>query len=93
MIQEIAYFEKQQIESLPSLIGEYFSTISGAIGEKLSNIINTVATVVFGIAVGLGEAPLYGFICLCYVPVILLTVTVFGGAMKRAAMSKIIVSK
>jgi ABC-type multidrug transport system fused ATPase/permease subunit len=32
--QEIAFFEKQNIEALPSMIAEYFATISISIGEK-----------------------------------------------------------
>jgi ABC-type multidrug transport system fused ATPase/permease subunit len=93
LVQEIAYFEKQQVEALPSLIGEYFSSISGAVGEKLSNIISTLATVVFGIAVGLGESPVFGVINLGFVPVILLTVTVFGGAIKTVSFKKLEVSR
>ena len=34
MKQEIAFFEKQQIEALPSKISEYFTHISEGSGEK-----------------------------------------------------------
>ncbi len=78
---------------MPSLIGEYFSSISGAIGEKLSNIISTLATVVFGVTVGLVESPVFGVINLGFVPIILLTVTFFGGAIKTVSFKKLDVSR
>jgi len=34
--QETAFFEKQQIEALPSKIAEYFQAIGEGIGEKLA---------------------------------------------------------
>ena len=36
MRQETEFFEKQQVEALPSKISEYFSAISVGLGEKLA---------------------------------------------------------
>lgn len=49
--QEVAYFEKENVEQLPSQIGENFSIITEAIGEKYGNIIFSVATLVAGFAI------------------------------------------
>ncbi len=89
LLQEIGYFEEQHVESLPTLIGEYFSTISGAIGEKFSNIINTLATFIVGVAVALVEGPVYACICLAFFPVLFLTLACFGKSLKKSAAMKI----
>ena len=34
MVQEIAYFEQNNVEAMPSDIGQYFNTISLGIGES-----------------------------------------------------------
>jgi hypothetical protein len=34
MKQEVKYFEKQQVEALPSTISEYFYHLSDGAGEK-----------------------------------------------------------
>jgi hypothetical protein len=35
MRQEIEFFERQQVEALPSQISEYFEAISSGVGEKI----------------------------------------------------------
>ena len=39
MKQEISFFEKQQIEALPSTIAEYFTHITEGSGEKTGQLI------------------------------------------------------
>lgn len=87
--QEIAYFEEQKIESLPSLIGEYFSTISGAIGEKFSNVLSTVFIFAFGLGVAIYLSVVYAFISLAFFPVILMTVAIFGKHLKKSGFDKV----
>jgi hypothetical protein len=39
MRQETEFFERQQVEALPSKISEYFSAIAVGLGEKFAQII------------------------------------------------------
>jgi ABC-type multidrug transport system fused ATPase/permease subunit len=74
---------------MPTLIGEYFSTISGAIGEKFSNIVTTIATFVFGIGIGLFEGPVYACICIAFFPIMFLVVALLGRSLKKSAAMKL----
>jgi len=78
MKQEVAYFELQNVEQLPSQIGENFSIIQESIGEKFSNIIFTAACVVAGIGIAFYRGADFAAICLAYIPIIMVSVTLFG---------------
>jgi ABC-type multidrug transport system fused ATPase/permease subunit len=81
------------VESLPSLIGEYFSTISGAIGEKFSNVLSTVFIFGMGVGVAIYESVVYAFISLAFFPVIFLTVGFFAKRLKKVSLDKIEASR
>lgn len=54
------------------MIGEYFATISGAIGEKFSAIINTLAITIVGIIVSFCYGPTFAAICFGFFPIMML---------------------
>ena len=63
MRQEVKYFEKQQIEALPSKLAETFTHISEGSGEKVGQLITTVGATISGAIIGLIVCPYYA-LCL-----------------------------
>ena len=51
MKQEIKYFEKQQVEALPSKISEYFFHLSEGAGEKFGQIMNAFGMITGGLTI------------------------------------------
>lgn len=86
--QEIAYFEKNNVEQLPSQIGENFFIVTESIGEKFSNIIYTAATVCGGIFIAFFKGADFAGICFAYVPVILGAMIIFGSQVKKSTLEK-----
>jgi ABC-type multidrug transport system fused ATPase/permease subunit len=78
---------------LPSLIGEYFSTISGAIGEKFSNVLSTIFIFGMGLGVAIYESVAYAFISLAFFPILFLTIGLFGRKLKQVSLDKIEASR
>ena len=68
MKQEVAFFEEQQIEALPSKLAEYFTHISEGSGEKMGQLISTSGATASGIVIGLIINPFYALAVLCYLP-------------------------
>lgn len=68
MRQEVEFFEKQQIEALPSKIAEYFTHISEGSGEKMGQLISVVGASLSGIIIGLIFCPYYALCLLVYLP-------------------------
>jgi ATP-binding cassette subfamily B (MDR/TAP) protein 1 len=91
--QDIAFFETQDIESLPSMIGEYFTTISGAIGEKFSNILNAFSSFIIAFIMVLIQGPLFAVICISFFPIIFTIIFIFAGKLKSASQEKLAVSR
>ena len=60
MKQEVAYFEKQQIEALPSKMAEYFTHISAGSGEKMGQLLQTCSSTIAGLTIGIVINPFYG---------------------------------
>ena len=52
-----------------------------------------MASTVLGIGVALVQSPIYGLICLGFMMILFLIMSVFGSALKKAAFAKIEVSK
>ena len=75
------------------MIGEYFSTISGAIGEKFAAIINTIAIIVFGIVLAFVVGPTFAAICFAYFPIMLLFLALFARKLKGAMEEKVETTK
>ena len=69
MRQETAYFEKQQVEALPSRISEYFLHIADGSGEKLSQVVTTLGMIGSGFAIAFARGPVFAAICAGYIPI------------------------
>mmetsp|Transcript_3777 Transcript_3777/g.4326 ORF Transcript_3777/g.4326 Transcript_3777/m.4326 type:complete len:241 (+) Transcript_3777:493-1215(+) len=93
MRQEIAYFEKNKVEELPAQISEVFETVKASIGEQISNLAFAVATCVAGIVYSLSFGPVFAGICLCYLPVLLAIISIFGSMVRRFTLQKVDVIK
>lgn len=91
--QEVAYFEKSNVEQLPSQIGENFATVTEAIGEKYSNIIFSISSLVGGLAIAYYRGADFAAVCTAFVPVIFLVMFLFMIQIKRAAIAKMGVVK
>lgn len=86
MRQEIAFFERQQVEALPSKMAEYFTLISSGIGEKLGQFLVAASATVTGLVLGVCVNPQYGGILLTYLPLGYL----FMSRMQNAMVKKIV---
>lgn len=93
MQQEIAYFDRNRVEQIPSQMAEIFDTCKGAIGEKFSNMIYACTTCLAGIAYAFYFAPFYAAICVCYLPFLLLILATFGRLVQKTALEKVTVIK
>ena len=76
--QEVAYFEKENVEQLPSMIGENFAIITEAIGEKYCSIFFSLATLTSGIIVAFAKGADFAAICTAFVPILMILMGFFG---------------
>ena len=88
MKQEISYFEKQQVEALPSKMAEYFVQISVGSGEKAGEIISTVGAALSGIIISIIACPYFALACLAYLPFGTIISKLLMGNFISAAISK-----
>jgi ATP-binding cassette subfamily B (MDR/TAP) protein 1 len=91
--QEVAYFEKANVEQLPSQIGENFAIVTEGIGEKYSNVIFSMAALASGLGIAFYRGADFAAVCAGFLPCILLIMIVFGAQMKKSAINKMIVMK
>ena len=82
--QEVAYFERNNVESMPSDIGQYFNTVSLGIGENFSQLLASTGTLVGGLAIGFYRGPIFTCACIGYIPFLIAVVVIFGGLGKKA---------
>lgn len=75
------------------MIGEYFTTIQISIGEKLGNMCMCAAAFVTGMIIGFVYGPVFAIICFAYYPIMFLFVALFGVAVKKATIAKIVLMK
>ena len=88
MRQEVPYFEKQQVEALPSKMAEYFTHIAEGSGEKCGQLITTVGASVSGVIIGLCICPWYALAVLGYGPVGTIIMIWAKNAMVRSVIEK-----
>ena len=88
MKQEIAFFETQQIEALPSKMAEYFTHIADGSGEKTGQLISTVAASTSGIIIGLAICPYYALCLLAYLPFASILMIKLKSVMMKGVMEK-----
>jgi ATP-binding cassette, subfamily B (MDR/TAP), member 1 len=91
--QEVAFFELTNVEQLPSQIGENFFIITESIGEKYSNIIYSVSTLIGGVAIAFFEGADFAGVCAAFIPVLFIIMVIFGGIVKKATLAKMAVLK
>jgi ABC-type bacteriocin/lantibiotic exporter with double-glycine peptidase domain len=82
--QEVAFFEMNNVETMPTDIGQYFETISLGIGESFSQLLHSAGCFIGGIAIAMYYGPILTCVCIAYIPFILIPVVVFGAISKRA---------
>lgn len=85
----MAYFEKSNVESLPTEISENFFVVTESIGEKFSNILFGGSTFVSGIAIAFYEGADFAGICFAFFPIILCLMVVFGSQVKKTTEAKV----
>lgn len=82
MNQETEFFERRQVEALPSQIADHFQAISEGIGEKVGQAIYTGAMALGGIILAFCISWMYTLISLAYMPLIMIGFSVFGKQLK-----------
>lgn len=84
--QEVAFFEKNKVEQIPSQMSEIFETVKASIGEKISNLIFAVATCLAGICYALTFGPTFALVCLAYLPFLLAIIGIFGSMVRKTTI-------
>lgn len=80
--QETAYFERNQVEALPSQIADHFHAISEGIGEKVGQAIYAGSMGIGGLAISFYISWTYTLIAFAYMPFVMIGYGVFGKKMK-----------
>lgn len=93
MKQEVAYFEQNNVESMPSDIGQYFTQVSKGIGESYAGLIVSVGTFLGGIGISFYRSPVFALICIAYMPLIVITMSIFGQLSKAESFKKLEANK
>ncbi len=86
--QEVAFFEKENVEQLPSMIGENFSIITEAIGEKYGNILFSLSTLLSGFGIAFYKGADFAGVCAAFLPLLMLLMGIFGANVKKSMMAK-----
>ena len=89
LTQETAFFEKQSEESLPSQISEYFASISLGTGEKVGQLIYSIAMFFGGLGIAFWKGPIFTLICMTYIPIMMSVIVIFGRGVKLAQVAKL----
>lgn len=89
MNQETEFFERQQVEALPSKISEYFGAIAIGLGEKFANVVYCASSFVGGVVIAFWQGPVFAVICLCFTPLFMMVIAIFGIIAKKAQMRKL----
>ena len=88
MKQETAFFDTQQVEALPSQISEYFLHIADGSGEKVSQLLMSLAMITSGFVIAFIRGPVFALICLCYFPFYLIIICLYGKKLGLQTMLK-----
>mmetsp|Transcript_18843 Transcript_18843/g.32199 ORF Transcript_18843/g.32199 Transcript_18843/m.32199 type:complete len:85 (-) Transcript_18843:973-1227(-) len=84
MTQEVEFFERNNVEAMPSDIGQYFNTISLGIGESFAQLIQSGGVFVGGFTIALYKGTAFTIICLAYIPCIILFLVLLGKSSRAA---------
>ena len=88
MKQEVKYFEKQQVEALPSKISEYFYHLSDGAGEKMGQILNATGMIIGGFTIAFFSGWHYALILCTYQPILLILVFGIRNIVKKSMIEK-----
>jgi ATP-binding cassette subfamily B (MDR/TAP) protein 1 len=89
MVQEVAFFELNNVEAMPSDIGQYFNTISQGIGESYAALIQSFGVFVGGFGIAFYKGVAYTLMCMAYIPLLLIVFMFFGSFTRRAQSLKL----
>jgi ABC-type multidrug transport system fused ATPase/permease subunit len=89
----VAFFEKENVEQLPSQIGENFFIITESIGEKYSNIIFSFSCLFCGIGISFYQGADFAGICCAFIPIIMFVMIIFGQQVKKTSGEKMMILK
>ena len=81
------------MEQLPTQLSETFDKVQNSIGDKISTLIFSCSAAAAGIGYGLVYGWAFALACVAYLPFILMTLTIFGLAVKKSSMEKLAVVK
>jgi len=82
--QETAFFEKRQVEAMPSQIADHFQAIGEGVGEKFGQAIYTGGMAIGGIVLAFTISWVYSLISLAYMPIFFMGFGVFGKKLKSS---------
>ncbi|CDW71198.1 abc transporter [Stylonychia lemnae] len=91
--QEVDYFEKLDIEQLPSQIGENFLVVQQSIGQKFASILFAISNLLSAIGVAFYRGPDLAAIYFSMFPLVFLLVKVLGSQVKKVTLQKTEISK
>jgi len=91
--QETEFFERQQVESLPAQIAEYFQAIGEGVGEKVGQLVYAIAMFIGGLSIAFYQGPIFTLICLCYMPLMIAVIAFFGGLVGKKMKDKLAQTK
>jgi hypothetical protein len=75
------------------MVSEYFTTIQISIGEKLGSVVMAASAFAAGIGISFYFGPIFAAICFAYYPLMFVFVAGLGGAVKKAAIGKMVILK
>lgn len=87
--QEVAYFERAQIESIPAQMGEIFQTVQRSIGEQYANLLFAVFTAIGGSVFAFLEGSTYAAALVAYLPVFFIILGTFGIMVKTSTADRL----
>ena len=89
MRQEVAYFEKSNIQALPSEITEHFFIISEGVGRKVGILWASASGIVVGLIIAYYKGRVLAGYMTLYLPVFFIVVAGFGTYLSKATSKKI----
>lgn len=87
--QEVAYFERAQIESIPAQMGEIFQTVQRSIGEQYANLLFALFTAIGGSIFAFLEGSTYAAALVAYLPVFFIILGTFGIMVKKSTSDRL----
>lgn len=67
--QEVAFFEKNNVEQMPSDIGQYFTKINKGLGDSQGQLFQALGSFFGGMILAIIYGPVIALICFCFIPI------------------------